>query len=101
MGPSDAKRRGHLSPTQYIVLGFALIILIGTLLLMLPLSLAPGRRPNVMEAFFTATSSVCITGLVVVETGTHFSIWGQIVILVLMQIGGIGFMSLASPGPPS
>ena len=60
------------STTQIIVLGFALVIVVGAALLMLPISLAPGKQPNLLEAFFTATSCVCVTGLVVVETGEHF-----------------------------
>ena len=84
------------STTQIIVLGFALVIVVGAALLMLPISLAPGKQPNLLEAFFTATSCVCVTGLVVVETGEHFSLFGQIVIIALIQIGGLGFMTLAT-----
>lgn len=63
---------------------------------MLPISLAPGKMPDLLTALFTATSCTCVTGLVVVETGTHFSLFGQVVILLLIQIGGLGFMTLTT-----
>lgn len=94
--PSLQKGGFRPSPTQIIVLGFALVIVAGAALLMLPISLAPGKQPNLLEAFFTATSCVCVTGLVVVETGEHFSLFGQIVVITLIQIGGLGFMTLAT-----
>ena len=83
-----------LTQTQLIVFGYTLIILAGSILLMLPLS----SRENVITPFadtlFTATSAACVTGLVVVDTWTHWSIFGQIIILILIQIGGMGFMTL-------
>jgi trk system potassium uptake protein TrkH len=78
------------------VLGFAGLILMGTLLLMLPWSTADGSPPPLSVALFTATSAVCVTGLVVVDTGTYWSTFGQTVILLLIQIGGIGFGAAAS-----
>ncbi|WP_245237705.1 TrkH family potassium uptake protein [Paenibacillus ihuae] len=85
-----------LSPPQILVLGFATAILIGTLLLMLPYSSASGHSLIFIDALFTATSATCVTGLVVVDTGTYFSVFGQIVILVLIQVGGLGFMTMAT-----
>ncbi|MDT3428943.1 trk system potassium uptake protein TrkH [Paenibacillus forsythiae] len=85
-----------LSPPQIMVIGFAVIILIGALLLMLPISLAPGNRITFLEALFTSTSATCVTGLVVHDTGTFFSTFGQIVLLLLIQVGGLGFMSMAT-----
>lgn len=85
-----------LSPPQILVLGFAAVILIGTLLLMLPISSASGHSLRFIDALFTATSATCVTGLVVVDTGTYFSVFGQITILVLIQIGGLGFMTMAT-----
>ena len=82
------------SPAEILMLGFALVILIGALLLNLPISSASGESPGFLNCLFTATSSVCVTGLVVVDTGTYWSIFGQIVIMLLIQIGGLGFMSL-------
>jgi trk system potassium uptake protein TrkH len=86
----------QLTPPQVLVLGFAAIIFIGTFLLMLPIASNDGRPLQFIDAFFTATSATCVTGLIVVDTGLHFSIFGQIVIILLIQIGGLGFMSMAT-----
>ena len=83
------------SMTAVITLGFALLILIGALLLMMPFSSADGSFTPFCDSLFTATSSTCVTGLIVLDTATHWSTFGQCVILVLIQVGGIGFMSLA------
>ncbi|MFE4713489.1 TrkH family potassium uptake protein [Paenibacillus sp. NPDC056722] len=85
-----------LSPPQTLVLGFAAIILIGTLLLMLPVASRTGHSLNFIDALFTATSATCVTGLVVVDTGTYFSLFGQTVIMILIQVGGLGFMTMAT-----
>ncbi|WP_246061879.1 TrkH family potassium uptake protein [Paenibacillus oralis] len=77
-------------------MGFALIILLGSLLLMLPISSATGETLPFVDALFTATSATCVTGLVVVDTGTYFSTFGQIVIMLLIQVGGLGFMTMAT-----
>jgi len=77
-------------------LGFICIILVGTLLLMLPISSKSGETLPFVSALFTATSASCVTGLVVVDTGTYFSLFGQIVILMLIQLGGLGFMTMAT-----
>ncbi len=83
-------------PPKMLVLGFALIILIGAVLLHLPLATQSGVPLSWIDALFTSTSATCVTGLVVVDTGTTFSLFGQIVILSLIQIGGLGFMTFAT-----
>lgn len=85
-----------LQPTQIMIIGFALIILLGTLLLSLPLASQNGKNTNFLTALFTSTSAVCVTGLAVVDTGTHWSLFGQAVILLLIQVGGLGFMAVAT-----
>ena len=77
-----------------IAVGFALIILAGTLLLMLPCAAKSGRATPFIDALFTATSATCVTGLVTVGTAVHWSLFGKCVILLLIQIGGLGFMSV-------
>ncbi len=83
-------------PAQLLMASFLIIILVGTSLLMLPKSLAPGKHLSVLDALFTATSATCVTGLIVVDTGQHFSQMGQIIILTLIQIGALGLMTYAS-----
>ncbi len=85
-----------LKPAQVLVLGFAGTILLGALLLMLPISSIDGRITPFVDAFFTSTSAVCVTGLVVVDTGTYWSTFGKVVIMLLIQIGGLGFMTMAT-----
>jgi len=92
----SAKRKKSLSPTRIIALAFALIILLGTLLLMLPAASRDGASCGFRPALFTATSATCVTGLVLYDTWTQWSGFGQIVILSLIEIGGLGFMSAAS-----
>ncbi|WP_410515110.1 TrkH family potassium uptake protein [Paenibacillus sp. BR2-3] len=77
-------------------MGFAAIILLGTFLLMLPVSNTTGHSLKFIDALFTATSATCVTGLVVQDTGRFFSTFGQTVIMVLIQLGGLGFMSMAT-----
>ncbi|WP_091228214.1 TrkH family potassium uptake protein [Fontibacillus panacisegetis] len=77
-------------------MGFAIIILAGAFLLMLPISSATGESLPFIDAFFTATSATCVTGLVVRDTGVYFSTFGQVVIMLLIQVGGIGFMTMAT-----
>lgn len=88
--------RLELNPAQTIVAGFAGIILVGALLLSLPVATAAGTAPPPLTALFTATSAVCVTGLVVVDTATTWSLFGQLVILGLIQIGGLGYMAVAT-----
>ena len=80
---------------QLIALGFALLILVGTIILCLPISSSSGRFTSPIDAAFTAVSASCVTGLITVDTATHWNTFGQIVILVMIQIGGIGFMTTA------
>lgn len=83
-----------VSPGQIIILGFAAVILIGTLLLMLPISSESGQATDIKTASFTAVSATCVTGLAVVDTASYWSLFGEIVILCMIQIGGLGFMTL-------
>ena len=85
-----------LSPPQKTILGFAGIILVGALLLMLPSATETHVSTNFLTALFTSTSAVCVTGLIVVDTGTYWSTFGQIIIMLLIQIGGLGFMTIAT-----
>ncbi|WMT40230.1 TrkH family potassium uptake protein [Paenibacillus sp. D2_2] len=84
------------SPPQILVMGFAAIILVGALLLMLPISSTTGESLPFVDALFTATSATCVTGLIVVDTGTYYSTFGQVVIMLLIQTGGLGFMTVAT-----
>lgn len=84
----------RMSKMQIIALGFFLIILLGSLLLMLPISSKAGTWTDFLSCLFTATSATCVTGLVVVDTFSHWTVFGQVVILLLIQIGGLGFMSM-------
>ncbi len=84
-----------LSSSQIILFGFAGVILVGTLLLMLPVSTNSGTSTSFWDALFTSTSAVCVTGLVVFDTATYWSAFGQAVILLLIQIGGMGVVTVA------
>lgn len=86
----------HLTTFQTIFLGFFLIIIIGSLLLMLPISSVSGKVTPFNESLFTATSAVCVTGLVVHDTGSYWSTFGQAIILILIQIGGLGVITVAA-----
>lgn len=88
-------RKKHLSSFQIIILGFAGVILLGTVLLMLPFSSAAGNITSFSDAVFTATSAVCVTGLVVQDTASYWSGIGQAIILLLIQIGGMGVVTAA------
>lgn len=90
------KKKHFMNPPKILVIGFALIIVIGTLLLTLPISTTDGKGLSLLNALFTATSATCVTGLVVVDTGTTFTLFGQLVILSLIQVGGLGFMTVAT-----
>lgn len=84
-----------VSPSRLLVFGFAGIILLGTILLSLPFA-TRGEHISLLDALFTATSATCVTGLVVVDTGTHFTIFGQLVVLAMVQVGGLGFMTMST-----
>ena len=90
------RRKLRLSSFQIIIFGFAGVILLGALLLMLPVSAAGGCITPFNEALFTSTSAVCVTGLVVQDTGSYWSAFGQAVILALIQIGGLGVVTIAA-----
>jgi len=95
MEKPERTARIRLNPPQIVIISFALVILTGAFLLTLPIATVSGRISPV-DALFTATSAVCVTGLVVVDTGTYFTRFGQIVVLLLIQIGGLGFMTMAT-----
>lgn len=88
--------RLHLSTTQIIAMGFLCAILLGTFFLALPCSSASGAATSPMDALFTATTSVCVTGLVTVPTYLHWSLFGKIIILILIQLGGLGIISFTT-----
>lgn len=89
------KRAGHrISQRQFIAYGFFCIIILGTFLLKLPISSRDGQSENLLNCLFTATSASCVTGLVVTDTWTQWSLFGQLVILTMIQIGGLGFITV-------
>ncbi|MGG2026506.1 TrkH family potassium uptake protein [Gottfriedia sp. S16(2024)] len=90
------KRLVSLDPSKILVTGFALIIVLGGFLLTLPIATKDGEGLSWLNALFTSTSATCVTGLVVVDTGSTFTLFGQFVILSLIQVGGLGFMSFAT-----
>ncbi len=90
------KKHLVLSTTQITIMSFLLAILIGSVLLALPISWADGNSVSYIDALFTATTSVCVTGLVTLPTVTTWSVFGQIVILLLIQIGGLGIITIMS-----
>lgn len=85
-----------MKPSQVLVLGFGILILIGATLLNLPVASTDGMSIGFLDALFTSSSAVCVTGLVVVNTLEHWTLFGQIVILILIQVGGLGFMTMAT-----
>ncbi|NFQ51213.1 Trk family potassium uptake protein [Clostridium botulinum] len=85
-----------LNPVQILAIGFVILIFVGGLLLSLPMSSASGESTNFLDALFTSTTASCVTGLVVKDTGTYWSTSGQVIILILIEIGGLGFMSFAT-----
>lgn len=87
-------RRKNLNATRIVVGSFAAVILLGTLLLNLPQASQSGQSPGLLTCLFTATSSTCVTGLVLVDTATQWTLFGQIVILAMIQLGGLGFITV-------
>lgn len=87
-------QKNNKSPFRVIIVGFLLVILTGSLLLMLPIASQQGIRTPFLEALFTSTSAVCVTGLVLHDTATYWSNFGQLVILLLIQIGGLGVVTV-------
>ena len=90
------KKKFSLSTTQVIMLSFLVVILVGSLLLSLPISTANRESVSYLDALFTATTATCVTGLVTLPTVTTWSIFGQVVILILIQIGGLGVITIMS-----
>ena len=88
-------KKKRFSSSRKIVLGFAATILVGAFLLMLPISSKSGVVTPFNQALFTSTSAVCVTGLVLNDTGSYWSVFGQAVILLLIQIGGLGVVTVA------
>lgn len=91
---SGIKKKNRMTQTRFICIGFISIILLGTLLLMCPISSKNHTVTPFLSSMFTSLSATCVTGLVVVDTFTHWSLFGQIVILCLIQIGGLGFITI-------
>lgn len=87
--------KNNKSPFRVIILGFLLVILMGSFLLMLPVSTQEGISTPFLDALFTSTSAVCVTGLVIYDTATYWSNFGQFVIILLIQIGGLGVITVA------
>lgn len=83
-----------LTYVRIIAMGYLLVIVLGTLLLLLPAATVPGEKTDFLTAFFTATSATCVTGLVVVDTASHWTVFGQLTILLMIQVGGLGFMTM-------
>lgn len=90
------KKNTKLKGVQILALGFLAVIIIGAIILTLPISSASGETTNFLDALFTSTSAVCVTGLVTLDTGTYWSVFGQTVIMLLIEIGGLGFMSFTT-----
>lgn len=93
---SAEKTRFKLTYAQLSAIGFLIIILVGALILSLPISSRTGEFTPFINSLFTSASATCVTGLVVYDTYSHFSVFGQTVIMVLIQIGGLGFMTIAA-----
>ena len=88
-------RHRHITSFQVIILGFLSVIILGSLLLTLPIATRSGNSTPFSDALFTATSAVCVTGLVIHDTATYWSLFGQGIILLLIQIGGMGIVTIA------
>ncbi len=90
------KKRRALNPAEILVFGFGGMILIGAILLCLPIASTSGESVGFLTALFSSTSAICVTGLSVIEIGTAYTLFGQFVMLILIQLGGIGFMTATS-----
>lgn len=89
-------KKNVLSPTQVLVIGYLVVIIAGTILLSLPFATAAGNKTTLLDALFTATSATAVTGLIVKSTATHWTFFGKVVIMCLIQIGGFGFMTTST-----
>ncbi|UKS30847.1 TrkH family potassium uptake protein [Paenibacillus sp. HWE-109] len=94
--PTYTKKKFRLSPPQVLTLGFLFMIFVGAELLWLPISYAGEGRLSFLDALFMATSATCVTGLSMINTGAHLSTFGEIVLILLVQIGGLGFMTMST-----
>jgi len=90
------QKNKDLNPSLILVFGFAAVIFMGAILLNLPIASQNNQSVGFVNALFTSTSAICVTGLIVVNTATHWTIFGQVVIMALIQIGGLGFMTMAT-----
>ncbi len=90
------KKKIKLTAWQFLAIGYLTVIFVGSLLLSLPFATAEGKSTNYLNALFTSTSATCVTGLVPYDTGSHWSVFGQVVILCLIQTGGLGFMTFVT-----
>ncbi|MFW6264880.1 MAG: TrkH family potassium uptake protein [Bacillota bacterium] len=88
--------RHEFTPAQYLVMGYLAVIIIGTILLTLPIATTAEGSLDIISALFTATSATCVTGLIVLNTSTAFTVFGQVVIMILIQIGGLGIMTMST-----
>ncbi len=95
-GNKSFTRLLSLNPTFVFLMSFLLTIVVGAILLLLPAATVPGEKTSLLGSIFTSTSATCVTGLVIYDTGTHFTVFGQMVILSLIQIGGLGIMTIST-----
>ena len=95
MQKKEKSKHYHITSFQIIILWFLSVILIGSLLLMIPIATRSGNSTSFSDALFTATSAVCVTGLIIHDTATYWSVFGQGIILLLIQIGGMGIVTIA------
>ena len=93
---SNQKKRNHIPPEKIILVSFAAVILVGSVLLMLPFSSREGSFTPFLTCFFTATSATCVTGLVLVDTFSHWSTIGHLILMMLIQIGGLGLLTFTT-----
>ena len=90
----ERRKKRHVTSFQIIIIGFLAVILLGSLILMLPAAARTGKSTNFLDALFTATSAVCVTGLIAIDTADHFTVFGQAMVALLIQIGGLGVTSV-------
>jgi trk system potassium uptake protein TrkH len=95
-GNKSFSRLLSLNPTLVFLMSFFLTIIVGAILLLLPAATVSGEKTSLLGAIFTSTSATCVTGLVLYDTGTHFTFFGQMIILLLIQIGGLGIMTIST-----
>lgn len=93
---SDGNKEKSFTPVQILAIGFVIVIFIGTILLSLPIASKSGVRTPIIDCFFTSTSATCVTGLITLNTSTYWSYFGKTVIMILIEVGGLGFMSFAT-----